>query len=413
MFRPTEVRLHNFCGYDDAVFSLAGGLTAVTGRNGSGKTTVLRGLMYALTGVVDGSWGTQSDLQKDGTIDPGYAEATLVGNNRELVIRRFYTSGVKFPDRITERQEDGTFKEVAIRRAQVDAYMQNIFGIPCRFMFQLCWCRQAQLDVMLTSPAATINTFLGVVFNMQNVEKLRDKLHEHESRITQLSSVCLSELPRLQEALKALPDIQELERLKDTAQASLKNAEIRYNAMMQLMLNGITKLEWEEKHRELSNAIQEEQKEISSFGDMTEPPTNGESVADLGNLTNANLSERTHWSVRVSTTNTALLSLKKELTAAENEHVRQTELFSDWTGKLDAVSDTCDFCGGHVTDKETYLRIKCKMITGYDSKEGMHRAVEQEQEQHREAIKRIETRLTNNVLRYPMSVGTVPSTSNR
>ena len=63
MITLTHVKLKNFCQYDEFETDINTGLTAIVGRNGSGKTTLLRAIAYGLTGLVDGSWGTQSDLQ--------------------------------------------------------------------------------------------------------------------------------------------------------------------------------------------------------------------------------------------------------------------------------------------------------------------------------------------------------------
>ena len=79
MFNISRVKLHNICQYDDADVPVEGGLTAVCGRNGMGKTSFLRALAYGLTGLVDGSWGTQQNLQKDGTVDPGWGEDHIYG----------------------------------------------------------------------------------------------------------------------------------------------------------------------------------------------------------------------------------------------------------------------------------------------------------------------------------------------
>lgn len=71
----TKVKLFNFCQFSSLEFEPMSGTTRIYAPNGSGKTNFLRGLVYGLTGWFDPSWGNQSDLQKDGTSNPGYAES--------------------------------------------------------------------------------------------------------------------------------------------------------------------------------------------------------------------------------------------------------------------------------------------------------------------------------------------------
>jgi hypothetical protein len=87
--------------------------------------------MYGLTGLVDGSWVTQANLQRDGCAVPGYVVVSLKDDmtNSELIIKRYSVSGTKLPDSVTEFR-DGQYKEVATRRKTVDAYLSELYGIP-------------------------------------------------------------------------------------------------------------------------------------------------------------------------------------------------------------------------------------------------------------------------------------------
>ena len=177
MLIVTRLKLFNICQYDNIDIPISTGLMAVCGRNGSGKSSLLRGLMYGLTGLVDGSWGTQQNLQKDGSPVPGYVIVTLKDDQtgKEYIIKRYSTSGAKFADSVTEFS-DGVYKEVATRRKTVDAYLGELYGISVQLLFQLCWGRQGHLDMLLTAPAAYVSTFLSSVFDMKYLEVLRDKL---------------------------------------------------------------------------------------------------------------------------------------------------------------------------------------------------------------------------------------------
>lgn len=184
MLIVTRLKLYNICQYDEIDIPIATGLMAVCGRNGSGKSTLLRGLMYGLTGLVDGSWGTQANLQKDGSVIPGYVAVTLRDDrtNNEYTIKRYATAGAKCADSVT-LYKDGNYKEVATRRKTVDAYLGELYGISVQLLFQLVWGRQGQLDLLLTAPAAYVSTFLSSVFDMKFLEAIRDKLKAATDRI--------------------------------------------------------------------------------------------------------------------------------------------------------------------------------------------------------------------------------------
>ena len=84
-----SVTLFNFCQFDKISYALTEGITRIYAPNGAGKTNFLRGLVYGLTGWVDPSWGTQSDLQKDGAASPGWAQVKLEIEGSEYTLRRY------------------------------------------------------------------------------------------------------------------------------------------------------------------------------------------------------------------------------------------------------------------------------------------------------------------------------------
>ena len=230
MLTVTRLKLHNICQYEDIDVPIETGLMAICGRNGSGKSTLLRGLMYGLTGLVDGSWGTQQNLQKDGTATPGYVVVSLKDDqsNKEYTIKRFSTAGTKFPDSVTEFYK-GETKEVATRRKTVDAFLGELYGIPCALLFQLCWGRQGQLDMLLTAPAAYVSTFLSGVWNTKYLETLRDRLKGAIDKVAVMADPMKSIEESAKERLgleQALPGLAEKEKgLQASIEAKGKELE--------------------------------------------------------------------------------------------------------------------------------------------------------------------------------------------
>lgn len=169
MFTVTRIKLRNICQYSSLDVDVSPGLTAVTGRNGSGKTTLLRAVAYALTGMVDGGWGTQQSLQKDGTVTVGYAEVGFTDGVDAYAVRRFSTSSVKFPDTLSANG-----KIIHSGRKKVNSFMDEVFGMPCQLMFQMCWGRQGELASLLRATPAMVSSFLSMLFDTRSLDRLRE-----------------------------------------------------------------------------------------------------------------------------------------------------------------------------------------------------------------------------------------------
>jgi len=233
MARITGVRLHNICQHADVSFAVNTGLTALVGRNGCGKTSCLRGIVYALTGLVDGLWGTQQTLQKDGTADVGYAEVSFVHDGQRYAVRRYATSSVKFPDIVTKDSE-----VVAKRRQAVNTFMENVFGMSCQLMFIVCWGRQGELAQLLTATPAVISAFLAQVFDTRFVDKVRDKIKVQLDRVPIVQD-CSEQLTADKAALESLPDedalkaqLEEHKEALSKAQAALAKAQVALSTGM-------------------------------------------------------------------------------------------------------------------------------------------------------------------------------------
>lgn len=125
MLKPVKLKLHNFCQHISREVPFQQGMTALLGANFSGKSNIFRGFVYALTGWCDPSWGTQTDLQKDDELTPGYAELTFSCDNDIYRVKRYTVSGTKYPDVIM----DAEGKELVLRRSKVDEWIAERVGV--------------------------------------------------------------------------------------------------------------------------------------------------------------------------------------------------------------------------------------------------------------------------------------------
>lgn len=174
----TKITLKNACQHENLVITPGSGLVAILGANGSGKSNVLRLVVYALTGTVDGTWGTQSDLQCDIATVPGFVELELADAQHTYCVRRYFLDAVKYPD---ELRIDST--EVILRRAKVNAKLTELFGVPLSMLATLVWAKQEMFDWLLCSPAAAIKAFFTELFNAEVLNNVRTKLQSAISSI--------------------------------------------------------------------------------------------------------------------------------------------------------------------------------------------------------------------------------------
>lgn len=365
MLTVTRLKLSNICQYDDIDIPISTGLMAVCGRNGSGKSTLLRGLMYGLTGLVDGSWGTQQNLQKDGCAVPGYVVVTLKDDltHRELIVKRFSVSGVKFPDSVTEFK-DGNYTEVATRRKTVDAYLGELYGISCSLLFQLVWGRQGQLDLLLTAPAAYISTFLSSVWNTKYLETLRDRL---KGAIDQIAAMAdpMSEITTTAKELEELKtkskdyskilrelenQLKDLRAQKDQISANITSASVKEARQRAILTERLNQIEGRinDVLQKLANADLDAVKD-KPVSEIAEALNNAES--GLAGLSDG-ISALQQQAADLANILGPLSQEHQQAVDKLDEAERQKERIDSFVG---SERSTCAFCGGHVDDDDTYM----------------------------------------------------------
>ena len=174
MYVLAKVKFQNIGVLGEVDVDIHPGLSCLVGPNGCGKSTFLRGLMYALTGIIDGEYGKQTSLKSDGSALAGKATVVLSDGNKTLTITRGTAASAASPDKL-EVQQGGETTLIKGRK-QVDAFLASELGVPMPLLFILCWARQGRLDSLLTSSAAVISEFLRAVFDLKQVEKVREDI---------------------------------------------------------------------------------------------------------------------------------------------------------------------------------------------------------------------------------------------
>lgn len=378
MLTLKSLELSNICQYKAMKLEFSEGLTAITGKNGSGKSTLLRGLMYGLTGIVDGSWGTQANLQKDGTVVPGYVIVTLKADGKRTVsIKRFSTSGVKFPDTLVIEDSDGNTQQFQ-RRQTVDAELEKMYGIPCSLLFQLCWGRQGQIDSLLTAPGGVISNFLADLFDTKRLEVLREAIKVQLNTVATFSDDCIDRYAKLQEEVKQLSDDYAVIKLEHVNiggvfdQAKQLYEEFS-SKLTQEQLNDINALSsYKEQLASYDKSVQDYEQSVNSYsqyrGQNTGEP---EEVAEYFKRMRQETTEA------INALDVKIYGLEKERDVLFADSVRYSTQLAQIDAKtaalnlqVDAVAksvpeDTniCDACGGEVHDKKRYVSFFVKLLT--------------------------------------------------
>lgn len=363
MFRITGLRLTNICQHAALKTDIKPGLTAVIGRNGSGKTSLLRALVYGLTGLVDGSWGSQQSLQKDGSVVVGSVEVDFTDGNETYTVKRCAAASPKFPDVVF----DSKGNTLAQRRQKVNDYMETVFGMPCPLMFQVCWGRQGELASLLKATPATVSTFLSQVFDTKQLEKIREKLKLQLDTIAQFPSSCGDRLQADKEALEALLPESQLQTTVDALSAAHTKAA---NSLQQLLLkqsNAISKEDYESAKQALETRLAGLQQALAELNFATSPAKPEDSLQSL----QAQLSEaeRKHSKLTQSslTCSFNLKEIEGKLEATNKELEQTRQQWKTFTEQIkQAETHTCMFCGGEVTNHEAYKKAMLKFAFSCD-----------------------------------------------
>lgn len=380
MFRITKVEFKNICQYEALTVDVDVGLMAVCGRNGQGKTNFLRGLGYGLTGLVDGSWGSQQELQKDGTAEPGWVEVTIAGNGRLMAVKRYSTSDVKFPDSLSELQDAGRL-EIARRRRAVNEEMEKIFGIPCALMFQICWGRQGQMDSLLTAPAAIINTFLATVFDTKKLEKLRATIKTQLDTVATLSSLAQNALLEAQEKLKILKPIEDMEEELIHVRNAKEALFAEHNRLREVISKGTKEAQLEALKTEARTELAEAEQWLkdnpipAEDTDAPELPDISEEVLQQVVQESQEALETAKSTIR--SYEATIQQLSDSINSNDAEGTRLLESTDEIKTSIEKEQpDVCRLCKGKISDYDAYNQERWSIITGYKS-----------EAEHREAMK--------------------------
>ena len=389
-----SIEMVNICQFDHQLIPFDTGLSAVCGRNGSGKSTLLRALAYGLTGMVDGSWGTQKDLQKDGAGINGYVEVIMddLSNNSQITVRRYAIGGAKCPDKLIHMSDDGTYTNEVVKRSNVDAYLSNLYGIPCRLLFQLFWLRQSNIDMLLTSTSADVNSFLQEVFDMRNLEVVRDKIKKSLDTVATGFGGTEQEIAELDAELSTMPSEEYIaEGLKETEQSVIDSDKDRQE--FRSKYGDLTDMDVATRKRDSLRSDAHRQQKMMSDADhvlssFSEPPPCPETHSTRQEMVDG----IAHADEKIRKAHLEQVRLENLIKNSQANKASTEKALESAREKL-KCPDKCELCGGDIHDKDAYMRSQCLMLTGCESFDEYQTKQEGTILAHEEAIARNEKEL--------------------
>jgi exonuclease SbcC len=234
MLRRLEMR--GFEGYREAEIEFSPGLNLITGRNSSGKTTILEAILSALYGEV-----------------PGVQKRMLVSRLQDASRRLSVKLSLRMPEkglveieregRIQRRGEEEGFRTERIRLTieGEEAHLEGeedlrrrvteLTGLSMKKFINLVYVRQGELTGILEPRREDMDSILGINLMREiaeQLEELEKELEEYEERDakTLLESYREGELPRIETYLESLKSqIEPLERESEQLENLLSRAE--------------------------------------------------------------------------------------------------------------------------------------------------------------------------------------------
>jgi len=374
-----RLELKNFEGYKNAEIDFTKGLNVITGRNSTGKTTILEALLFALYGAAPGAekkllvsklQGTAGNMAVKlsakiaGKSVEILREGRLVG--REDEAKRFRTErlGLKI---------DG--KEVPIHNEEeLNRKIIELVGMGVKMFTTLVYTRQGELTDILEPKKEDMDLILGITLMRELVEQLdsaKKTLEKYEGKDVATMLTTLQErLPELTQQIDQLTkqvntlsrDVKVLEEIVEKAKSKeverlLQQIDRRdylsrvINGKREAISNslkerGATSVEELEKRsreladreRDLGTKLQELQEEESKIKDVCRQ-LDSRVTKIKTNFENAGVDTVEELEEKIASAKAKYDQLIKEREVAEAEFNEVERLRSDLHGKVSALNE--------------------------------------------------------------------------
>jgi exonuclease SbcC len=374
-----RLELKNFEGYKNAEINFAKGLNIITGRNSTGKTTLLEALLFALYGTAPGAEKKLlvSKLQGVAGNMAVKLSAKIAGKNVEILREgRLIGKGDEAKKFRTERLSlkiDG--KEVSIHNEEeLNKKMIELLGMGVKMFTTLVYARQGELTNILEPKKEDMDLILGITLMKELVEQLdtaKKTLEKFEGKEAKTMLIMLQEqLPQLIQQIDQLTgqvnilsrDVEALEKIvekakskevkellqqinqRDSLTKSINEKEAAIsNTLKERGAASVEELEKrlgelvgkEEEHKKELLELQKEESKINA----TWQQLNSKLLQIKTNLENAGVTTIKELEEKIASIQTEFNQLDRERQAAEAEFTEIEQLRSQLNGKLSALKE--------------------------------------------------------------------------
>ena len=327
MIRIKKVTLFHFCQFTCKEMYIDEGLTRIRAANGAGKTNFFRGIVYGLTSWCDPAVGTQTSLQKDDELVPGYSELLIEVDGTEYTLRRYTVTSAKQADILKCGDE-----VIAEKRQRVNAWLESHLPVTLPVLAQIMWVRQEKSSWLLTTTAANINTFLGLIFDTKKLEKLRDHLKTAADKVATLRADFDVVQKQCEEEINQLPNIEELN--KELTDGTEKLAALKAS----LEVDGISRQTKDDLEKQYTAFITDSEKRLAELETLlkNKPST------DLLIYIEKHTSKLNSWLTRLET----------QLGELSRSYGSDKDVFEVLRASHD--TERCQYCNSVLVDGEQY-----------------------------------------------------------
>lgn len=203
-----RLRLENFRQHRDTVIDFQEGMTAIVGSNGSGKSTVLEGITYAL-------YGTQRDTRETirfywGDKKKYLAELLFELDGRHYLIERSNTDAS-----LRELGADGSNTSLAVGLSDVRRAAERLLGLNYEQFINSFSAEQKNLNFLNFRTAAARQDEVARMLGFDRLKRAEDLGKERRSELK----------TRADTLEKTLGNLADLKRDQDEAAAKLKTVQ--------------------------------------------------------------------------------------------------------------------------------------------------------------------------------------------
>lgn len=365
-----RLKIQNFCQHKKLEIEFSAGVVGIIGRNGAGKSNLIKALFRALTGKAlnpgkkeeDVTWGAEG----------GALELDFVINGKEATLIR---------DLATERCSLVVGEEKVRKSKDIERKLYPFLGVSPRVLADIVFVMQGKIEgILFQEPAERVKAFQHL-FGTQNAERIRDLLNDEltnlnvESREEQIrqfrKKLEIEVLPPLAEAEKVIQDWNrfqlsdddrhEIERLLDLQRRAYFSSERIKEIQPAYERADEDVIEAEENIRVWTTKVAEAQKVLQDLAPAREAAQTvlaaaaqaGEIKARrtrLGNDEAACLLTLEQDKPHCPIESDALDKSKSQLTRAEGEYEQYRKLVAAGKGTL-GVTNHCPTCGQELSEE--------------------------------------------------------------